>query len=67
VLVRYDPYTQCVQVLDRPKAIHGVIEEVKDQLNSMYTVLEEVVCHKEDVRYGQEQQHPVSVMTNGAV
>lgn len=37
--VRYDPYTQSIQILDSHKTIHGVIEEVKDQLNNLYTVL----------------------------
>ena len=37
--LRYNPYTQTVQILDSHKTIHGVIEEVKDQLNSLYNVL----------------------------
>jgi len=49
-MVGYDPYTQCVQLLDKPRAIHKVIEEVKDQLNNIYTILEEVVVHKEKER-----------------
>ncbi|XP_067947280.1 tyrosine 3-monooxygenase-like [Watersipora subatra] len=40
--VHYNPYTQSIQILDSPKAIHGVIEDVKEQLNSLYVVLNKI-------------------------
>lgn len=48
--LRYDPYTQSIQILDSHRTIHGVIEEVKDQLNSLYTVLNKLNKRKRQAK-----------------
>lgn len=59
--LRYDPYTQTIKILDSHRTIHGVIEEVKDQLNNLYTVLNKLNKRKRQAKCAINKQKNVEV------
>ena len=50
--IRYDPYTQRMQVLDNHNTIHEVIEVAKDELNHLYSVLDKLNQRKKKAKKG---------------